>query len=61
LSAKYYRDVIKPRANNVASPGKKLKQMRINESMLMNVDWSNNLKVACYELQNTSINDINII
>lgn len=52
LAAKYYRDVIKfnLNVNKYHSPSKNLREMRDNEAMLMNKDWSADMKVACYEL-----------
>ena len=31
--------------------GKKRKELELNEKMLMQMDWTPDLKLACYELQ----------
>ena len=43
--------MVRPYLNTVNQTGKKRREMEINEKMLMHVDWSADLKLACYELQ----------
>jgi hypothetical protein len=43
--------VVRPYLNTVNQSGKKRREMEINEKMLINMDWSSDLKLACYELQ----------
>jgi len=37
--------------NSVFTMGKKRKELELNEKMLMQMDWTPDLKLACYELQ----------
>jgi hypothetical protein len=52
VSSRYIRDVVQPYLSRAAQNSKRRRENDVNELLLMKVDWSSDLKLACYDLQN---------